>query len=952
MKVAPFLITCCLLATAAAYAGDWPMWRANAGRTATTSQPLAEDLALLWSRDLGPLTPAYREVRMQFDRSHEPVVAGQTLVVASSRDDTVTAFDTETGVERWETHTDGPVRFAPAIVGDLVIFGSDDGIVRCVSLADGKPIWQRRAVPSNRHVLGNGRLISVWPVRGGPVAKGDRIYFAAGVWPLEGVFVYCLDAATGKVIWLNDRTGYIYGVHPHQAEAFGGVAPQGYLLIDGDDLVVPSSNAYPARFDLATGALKEFELPSAGRLTGGWFASTPDAKEEQKLKRRGLLFDSAVNNIRHEDKPREEGLPGIRTSLRAANRELAFAGPWPGVEGTVGSVIVAADKCFVVTEEGVLYALAAKASVTQPAKDWPRQLVRAKPATHTMESLIKEVGTDRGYAIVLGSGPDGYLASLAEETHFKIVAILADDAAVAKHRAQAIHAGLHGDRISFFTQASIADGLPPYFANLILVAPEAALPDAPTIKKLYPSLRPFGGKWIGPAEMLPIAQNAHLLQAEIATGQEGGTVITRSGALAGSTNYTGDWSSADDLLVKAPVGVLWFDDSLGNFKRAPQPQFIDGVMISQNKDWLDASTRKGPVDYRLLPAVFSDVYTGRVLDEYEAPSLRQQFANADLKTIQPNQYRPPHQKDDWKPGTPKAGMRTNPLTLEQEPRVFPKSYGCDGGFDYGSIYTMRSGTAAFYDKRVESGTIHISGPRSGCTNSIVPANGVLNVPYFYEGCTCSYPLPMAVSLISLPETFEQWTAWGLVPAASLNGKIQRLGINFGAPGDRKTEDGTLWLDWPSVGGPSPEIQVQVDPPTAKPYYHHSVWMEGGEGWPWVAASGIEGAKKITVAGIKPGNYTVRLTFAEPDAALQAGQRLFSVSLQGKQVIQRIDILAESKGTMHSLTKTISHVEANDGGIQIELSEQKNSTLLSGIELIMEGLPIGSPHSPAIVPGRY
>lgn len=97
---------------------------------------------------------------------------------------------------------------------------------------------------------------------------------------------------------------------------------------------------------------------------------------------------------------------------------------------------------------------------------------------------------------------------------------------------------------------------------------------------------------------------------------------------------------------------------------------------------------------------------------------------------------------------------------------------------------------------------------------------------------------------------------------------------------------------------------------------------------------------------------MRLTFAEPDAALQAGQRLFSVSLQGKQVIQRIDILAESKGTMHSLTKTISHVEANDGGIQIELSEQKNSTLLSGIELIMEGLPIGSPHSPAIVPGRY
>ena len=66
--------------------------------------------------------------------------------------------------------------------------------------------------------------------------------------------------------------------------------------------------------------------------------------------------------------------------------------------------------------------------------------------------------------------------------------------------------------------------------------------------------------------------------------------------------------------MKAPLGVLWFDDTLGHFKRSPQPKFIDGVMITSDKDWLDASTRKGQVDYRLLPPVFSDVYTGRVLD--------------------------------------------------------------------------------------------------------------------------------------------------------------------------------------------------------------------------------------------------------------------------------------------------------------------------------------------------
>ena len=109
-------------------------------------------------------------------------------------------------------------------------------------------------------------MISLWPVRGGPVAKDGKVWFAAGVWPMEGVFVHCLDANTGKSIWINDRCSFIYGTQPHNAKATGGLAPQGYLLLDGDDLIVPSSVAFPARFDAATGKLKEFELPSQGRL--------------------------------------------------------------------------------------------------------------------------------------------------------------------------------------------------------------------------------------------------------------------------------------------------------------------------------------------------------------------------------------------------------------------------------------------------------------------------------------------------------------------------------------------------------------------------------------------------------------------------------------------------------------------------------------------------------------
>jgi hypothetical protein len=733
-------------------------------------------------------------------------------------------------------------------------------------------------------LLGNQRLISVWPIRGGPVAKGGRVYFAAGVWPLEGTFVFCWDAATGDQIWCNDRCSYLYGIHPHQTEAMGGLAPQGYLLIDGDDLVVPCSNAYPARLDLKTGALKEFELPSAGRLTGGWFASTPDEKQAAKLKRRGLLFDEAVNVKRHEDKPRAEGSTGIQRSLLAADKTISFD-TFPNAH----SVVLADDKVFVVTTDGILKAHGTTKGET---KHWKREIVIEKAEEELAKTIIKAAGTDRGYTLLTDAGKPGFIEALLTQSQFHLI-VLSDDTSV---KARLAKTAFYGERVAVLPTKS---ELPRYFANVVI----GSIPIGDT-------LRPLGGKLV--------SLDGKLLQTR--------------GALEGSTNYLADWKPSEDPLVQAPLGVLWFDDALSNFKRAPQPKVVDGVMITADKDWLDATNRKGKVDYKLLAPVFSDIYTGRVLDEYEAPELRAKFGSVDMQSIQPAQYRPPTQKNDWSPDQPKSGLRTNPLTGEKEPRVFPKSYGCDGGFDYGNIFTFRSGTAAFYDKQVESGTVHISGPRSGCTNSIVPAGGILNVPYFYEGCTCSYPLPMALALYSMPESFEQWATWGAVPAESLNGKIERLGINFGAPGDRKTRDGTLWLDYPSVGGPSPEIQVRTEPEKPEFYYHHSLWMNGGQGWPWVAASGVKGLRSATISGLKPGTYTVRLTFASPDDA----RHVFDIALQDKPALTKLSLPAKLIAT----TQTIPNIQVTDGTLTIKLTALEGETILSGIEIIREGLKLG------------
>jgi hypothetical protein len=256
------------------------------------------------------------------------------------------------------------------------------------------------------------------------------------------------------------------------------------------------------------------------------------------------------------------------------------------------------------------------------------------------------------------------------------------------------------------------------------------------------------------------------------------------------------------------------------------------------------------------------------------------------------------------------------------------------------MITMRSGTGAFYDKRFESGLVNISGIRSGCTNSIIPANGILNVPYFYEGCTCGYPLASGLGMAHMPEQFEQWMVWGDTP---FQGRIKRLGINFGAPGDRMTESGTLWLDYPSVGGPSPEVSIGVAPKDSTPYYRHSLWIEGGAGMPWVAASGVEGAESISI-GLVPAQYegadandvspyTVRLYFAELED-VKPGERVFSVSLQGEEVLTDLDVVKAAGGKMRGIMKEFRGVKIGRT-LELSLTSKSGAAIISGIEVMFE-----------------
>ncbi len=949
----PWLLVLSFIATSAVAAGfsvnfcwanDWPMWRSDAGRTGVTTESLPEKLELKWVRKLPAISPAFHSPRLQFDAGYELVVADGRVLVASSRNDLVTAFDAETGKELWTYRTNGPVRFAPAVWEESVCFGSDDGCLYCVELSTGKLRWKHRATPNDRKLLGNQRLISVWPVRGGPVVANGQVYFAAGVWPFEGVFVLAMDIATGEVVWRNERLGYMFGQQPHDTQAIGGLAPQGYLVVNEDEVIVPCSTAYPARLNRETGELIDFKLPSPGRLPGGWFAAL-DPESAKAVRRGKLTFDDVVNQQLHEDKINKgKGETGISRTIHSGDRSLKFDDAiaelkLKGIKGQVHSMIVADAKLFVSTQTGSIYCFAKSGSAAANATIWnePEASLTTNPQSRKLAaSLVAEAASPHGVAVVLGLNDGDLVRALLRESNYHVIAIDNDFDRVAHLREQLQSAGMYGPRAAVLQGDPRTISLPKYLATLITTEMLGGLKDvSPNVLQ---SLRPFGGVAVLGCKPGSQFVSKEALQSQnpgrfLAAELDGNVLIRRIGALPGTADYRGNYAHCEDALVRFPLGVLWFDDTLAHFKRSPQPLFKNGVMVSRPKGW-HAPRIKGnwSVDYPLMRPVLSDIYTGRVFDESEEAALRKSLPPLDLKTPQQSYYHAPDQKTALLPNPPDpilAGERINPLTGLKEPRVFPKTYGCDGGVDYGMFYTLRSGTAAFYDKTLESGTVFISGPRSGCTNSIIPSGGLLNVPYFYEGCTCSYPLPTALSMVAMPETHEQWSSWGTdtVKPAS----IERIGLNFGAPGDRKTRDGTLWLDYPSIGGPSPQITVVTKPEKPTFRYRHSNWMKGDEAWPWVAASAVEGLEEITLHDLKPGNYTVKLYFAELDDNTSK-ERIQTIYFQGDIVLRDFVIRDAAMASMSGVIRQFDDVLV-DGTLKITMNATSGKSLISGFEVI-------------------
>lgn len=315
------LVSVVVLATAG-FCGDWPQFRYDAGRSAASPESLPAEMHLQWVRELPTPLPAFPgEVRLRYDGSYEPVVAGGTVFVPSMVTESVTALDAATGAERWRVFAEGPVRFAPVAWQGKVYFVSDDGHLYCVRGDTGALVWTHRGLPAgrdDRKLLGDGRLVSLFPARGGPVVAKGVVYYGAGLWSAEGVFMHALDAASGKVVWSNVDSHRVAKANmDHGVGYFAGITPQGYLAMVGGKLVVPCGAQLPALMDPATGKLHPYTMGWGGRVglaKGTWFV----AGVGNYLVHGGDLYDIS--------QPNQERLPKTKKGARDFKPMLYLGG--------------------------------------------------------------------------------------------------------------------------------------------------------------------------------------------------------------------------------------------------------------------------------------------------------------------------------------------------------------------------------------------------------------------------------------------------------------------------------------------------------------------------------------------------------------------------------------------------------------------------------------------------
>ena len=241
---------------------DWPAYMHDNSRSGVTTMSLDLPLQPAWTfRTLRPPAPAWPAPARQdffhdhfdlravetYDHAFHAIAAGGAVYFGSSSQNKVYALKAESGALLWTFLTEGPVRFAPVFYDGRIYVGADDGQTYCLSAGEGSLLWKRRIASDERLVPGNGRMISLWPIRTGLVVADGTVYGTAGLFPEQGTYLAALEARTGDVKYRQPLK----------------ILPQGYMLASRQRLYIPTGRTNPVLFSRADGQAQG-QLASAG----------------------------------------------------------------------------------------------------------------------------------------------------------------------------------------------------------------------------------------------------------------------------------------------------------------------------------------------------------------------------------------------------------------------------------------------------------------------------------------------------------------------------------------------------------------------------------------------------------------------------------------------------------------------------------------------------------------
>jgi outer membrane protein assembly factor BamB len=627
-------------AVSTADAADWTTWRADSARSGYTPDELHADLKLRWSyHPLHAPSPAWpRDDRMSFDRASHVVVSNGLACFANSVDGTVTALDAASGALKWSFNTGGPVRFAPVAWKDRLFVVSDDGYLYGLKLASGELIDRWRGGLQEDRVLGNTQMISKWPARGGPVIHDGLLYWGAGIWQSEGVFIHAMNPGTGAVVWTNDSSGGIDMPQPHGgANAKSGVSAQGYLLANADRLFVPTGRAVPAAFQRSTGKFDYYRLQENTRrgdttamlagsvLYNGGYAY--QAGDGSLLNDRipgaaahlpdGIIHGTgnqlrALKLVMKDGKDRKgkptkvpahqtlwemSDVPSGTSLIVAGNTLVTSSGNRIGTvnletqkliwshetDGIAYGLAAANGRLYVSTDTGAVHCFSA---ATEPGGADAEFTSRASDSAYrnnetfinAAKEIIQQSGVTKGYCVDLGCGNGALAYELAKQSDLYVVGIEADPAKVASARAKLTAAGVYGTRVTIHQGDPSDTHFPKFFANLVVSSRSLSADQQPVDAAEAARLqRPFGGV--------------------ACFGQPGSMTVNTRGTLAGAGNWTHLYSNPANTLcstdsIKGPLTAVWFRDIDLNLPqrhgRGPSPLFHEGRLFAEGIDELIA----------------------------------------------------------------------------------------------------------------------------------------------------------------------------------------------------------------------------------------------------------------------------------------------------------------------------------------------------------------------------